>query len=60
MCAAGELAQLPSALRGFGPVRERSRADYERNRARLRNTLTRPKDQSDVLLWTEERLPRAT
>ena len=55
-----ELAQLPSALRGFGPVRERSRADYERNRARLRNTLTRPKDQSDVLLWTEERLPRAT
>jgi indolepyruvate ferredoxin oxidoreductase len=57
---AGELAQLPSALRGFGPVRERSRADYERNRARLRNTLSHPKDQSDVLLWTEERLPRTT
>jgi indolepyruvate ferredoxin oxidoreductase len=48
-----ELAQLPEGLRGFGPVRERSRADYERNRAQLRNTLSRAKDQSDVLLWTE-------
>jgi indolepyruvate ferredoxin oxidoreductase len=49
-----ELAQLPEGLRGFGPVRERTRADYERNRARLRDTLSRAKGQSDVLLWTGE------
>ena len=49
-----EFAQLPEGLRGFGPVRERTRADYERNRARLRDTLSRAKGQSDVLSWTKE------
>ena len=49
-----ELAQLPAALRGFGPVRERARPDYERNRAQLRNTLSVAKGQSDVLMWTRE------
>jgi hypothetical protein len=49
-----EFAQLPEGLRGFGPVRERTRADYERNRARLRDTLSRSKGQSNVLLWTGE------
>ena len=52
--SAGELAQLPSALRGFGPVRERTRAEYEHNRERLRDTLSRPNGQNDVLLWTGE------
>jgi indolepyruvate ferredoxin oxidoreductase len=49
-----ELAQLPAALRGFGPVRERARPDYERNRAQLRNTLSVANGQSDVLMWTRE------
>jgi indolepyruvate ferredoxin oxidoreductase len=49
-----ELAQLPAALRGFGPVRERARPDYERNRAQLRDTLSLAKGQSDVLMWTRE------
>ncbi len=52
---ARELAQLPSALRGFGPVRERTRAEYKNSRALLRDTLSRHEGQGDVLLWTGEK-----
>jgi len=52
--SASQLAQLPSALRGFGPVRERTRADYERNRVAIRDTLSGAEGQRDVLLWPGE------